>query len=71
MISFPDDLLARLDRRARERATTRSGLLQRLAERELDESEEERRQAIRALLAQAASHDGRGTEWIREDRSRL
>ncbi|HMI81121.1 MAG TPA: type II toxin-antitoxin system HicB family antitoxin [Solirubrobacterales bacterium] len=35
MISIPDDLLARLDGRARQIGETRSGFLQRLAEREL------------------------------------
>lgn len=36
MISIPDDLLARLDAQASAVGETRSGMLQRLAERELD-----------------------------------
>jgi len=36
MISIPDDLLGRLDARARANRETRSGFLQRLAERELE-----------------------------------
>lgn len=36
MISMPDDLLERLDSRAKELGETRSGLLQRLVERELE-----------------------------------
>ncbi len=35
MISMPDDLLEALDRRAAERGTTRSGLLQEFTRREL------------------------------------
>jgi hypothetical protein len=39
MISMPNDLLERLDLRARELGETRSGLLQRLAEQELEGEE--------------------------------
>jgi hypothetical protein len=35
MVSFPDDLLDRIDREAGERGTTRSGFLQEAARREL------------------------------------
>jgi HicB_like antitoxin of bacterial toxin-antitoxin system len=35
MVSFPDDLLERIDREADERGTTRSGFLQEAARREL------------------------------------
>jgi HicB_like antitoxin of bacterial toxin-antitoxin system len=35
MVSFPDDLLERIDREAGERGTTRSGFLQEAARREL------------------------------------
>jgi hypothetical protein len=35
MVSFPDDLLDRIDREADERGTTRSGFLQEAARREL------------------------------------
>ncbi len=50
MISIPDKLLERLDRRAKELGETRSGLLQRLAERELEAGEEQRRKEIGRLL---------------------
>ncbi len=49
MISIPDKLLARLDARAKEAGETRSGLLQRLAERELEAGELRRRKALNRL----------------------
>ncbi|HET9199142.1 MAG TPA: hypothetical protein VFN92_12930 [Solirubrobacterales bacterium] len=49
MISIPDKLLERLDSRAKMLNETRSGLLQRLAERELQASEEQRREEINRL----------------------
>lgn len=49
MISIPDKLLERLDLRAREAGESRSGLLQRLVEREVDTAEQGRRQAIERL----------------------
>jgi predicted DNA-binding protein len=49
MISIPDKLLERLDARAKAAGETRSGLLQRLAERELEATEERRRQAVERL----------------------
>lgn len=49
MISIPDKLLERLDARAKAAGETRSGLLQRLAEREVEAAEERRRQAIERL----------------------
>lgn len=69
MISIPDDLLGRLDAQARANQETRSGFLQRLAERELEISEAGRRQELRDLLDKAtAEMGGRGVEMIREDR---
>lgn len=50
MISIPDKLLERLDRRAKEAGETRSGFLQYLAERELEAGEERRRKEIGRLL---------------------
>jgi hypothetical protein len=50
MISIPDKLLERLDRRAKEVGETRSGFLQHLAERELEAGEERRRKEIGRLL---------------------
>ena len=49
MISIPDKLLERLDARAKAAGESRSGLLQRLAEREVEAAEERRRQAIERL----------------------
>ena len=50
MISIPDQLLERLDLRAKEEGETRSGFLQRLAERELEAGEQRRREEIGRLL---------------------
>ncbi len=52
MISIPDKLLGRLDRRAKQVGETRSGLLQRLAERELDDQERERRKVVKRLMGE-------------------
>jgi len=49
MISIPDKLLARLDARAREVGETRSGFLQRLAQREVDAGQERRRRELKRL----------------------
>jgi len=69
MISMSQDLLDRLDDLAAKRGTTRSGLLQELAERELDAAEENRRAEIRRLLELATgSYGGDATRLIREDR---
>jgi metal-responsive CopG/Arc/MetJ family transcriptional regulator len=50
MISIPDDLLKRLDARAKAVGGTRSGFLQRLVERELDEEERHRRDEVKRLM---------------------
>ncbi len=50
MISIPDDLLDRLDFRAKEVGESRSGLLQRLAERELEDQERGRRIEVKRLM---------------------
>jgi hypothetical protein len=70
MISFPEELLARLDGRAREIGETRSGLLQRLAERELAARSEREDEEIGQLLDSLnLDFGGRDvTELIREDR---
>jgi hypothetical protein len=49
MISIPDKLLERLDLRAKEVGESRSGFLQRLAEREVEAGEQRRRQEINRL----------------------
>ena len=69
MISFPDELLKRLDVLAKERGLTRSGLLQSLAERELDALEDVERAEMRRLLELATKPmGGDATKMIREDR---
>lgn len=70
MISIPDQLLERLDRRAREVGETRSGLLQRLAERELVERSGRVDQEVGQLLDTLnLDFGGRNiAQLIREDR---
>lgn len=52
MISIPDKLLERLDAQANAAGETRSGFLQRLAERELEAATARRRQEIDRLWGQ-------------------
>ncbi len=69
MISIPDNLLERLDAQARVNRETRSGFLQRLAERELQADLEDRRKEVARLLDLAtAPMGGEGAKLIREDR---
>ena len=69
MISISEDLLTRLDALARERKETRSGFLQRLAERELRSDTERRRKEVERLLDLATSPmGGDAAKLIREDR---
>ncbi|HET6997427.1 MAG TPA: type II toxin-antitoxin system HicB family antitoxin [Solirubrobacterales bacterium] len=68
MISIPDDLLGRLDARARANRETRSGFLQRLAERELKEQGENRRKQLEDLLGPPVHMGGDAAKLIREDR---
>jgi len=71
MISIPDKLLARLDARAKETSETRSGFLQRVAERELERAERHDREEIERLLDQIQPIDFGGVsaaQLIREDR---
>lgn len=68
MISMPDDLLDRLDAQARANRETRSGFLQRLAERELDSDEALRRKKIEDLLGPPVRLGGDAAKLIREDR---
>jgi predicted DNA-binding protein len=74
MISMSDDLLERLDAQARANRETRSGFLQRLAERELESAEDRRRIEVRRLLDElrAEFRDGEpridAARLIREDR---
>ena len=74
MISISDDLLERLDAQARANQETRSGFLQRLAERELESAAGSRRVEIRRLLdglrAEFGDDEPRidAAQLIREDR---
>jgi HicB_like antitoxin of bacterial toxin-antitoxin system len=68
MISLPDGLLDRLDARARAAGETRSGLLRRLAERELSEHSGNRRKQLEDLLGPAEHMGGEAAKLIREDR---
>lgn len=75
MISIPDKLLARLDARAKEVGETRSGFLQRLAEREVKAGEQRRRQELNSLWDQIRIEapvddpfEGDVVELIRHDR---
>jgi HicB-like antitoxin of HicAB toxin-antitoxin system len=69
MISMPDDLLERLDAQARANRETRSGFLQRLAERELGMEQAMRREELEELLDKAtAPMGGEAVKLIREDR---
>lgn len=69
MISISDALLARIDARAEAGGETRSGFLQRLAEQELGDAEENRRAEIKRLLDLATSpKGGEAARLIREDR---
>ena len=65
LISLPDDLLARLDARANERQTTRSGLLRVLAEQELAAGERRRGAEISALLSEPGRYGGGSASEIR------
>jgi metal-responsive CopG/Arc/MetJ family transcriptional regulator len=69
MISIPDEVLDRIDAHARQSRETRSGFLRRLAEREIDGSDAERRKHFEELLAAAtAPRGGESARLIREDR---
>lgn len=71
MISIPDKLLARLDARARETRESRSGFLQRLAERELELTGRRDREEIERMLNQIQPLDFGGVsaaQLVREDR---
>jgi hypothetical protein len=51
MISIPDALLERLDSRAKALGETRSGFLQRLAAREVEQDAQRRRNEVKRLMA--------------------
>jgi metal-responsive CopG/Arc/MetJ family transcriptional regulator len=70
MISIPDKLLERLDAHARKGGETRSGLLQRLAERELTVRDDREDEEI-GLMLDSLNLDLGGVDaaqLVREDR---
>jgi hypothetical protein len=71
MISIPDRLLERLDAQASANRETRSGFLQRLAEREVEAVEGQIRDQVGRLLDEIEPVDLGGVsaaQLIREDR---
>ncbi len=68
MISIPDNLLERLDARARANRETRSGLLRRLVEREISAENVTRRKEFEDLLGPPVDMGGDAAKLIREDR---
>jgi len=72
MVSIPDALLARIDEVARVRGTSRSGLLQAAAERELSRRSPEEMQAAIALAREAMRGAPKvdAVAAIREERDR-
>jgi hypothetical protein len=71
MISIPDKLLKRLDAHVEAAHETRSGFLQRVAERELERAERQDRDELDRLLNEITPIDLGGVsaaQLIREDR---
>ena len=70
MISIPDQLLERIDARARATRETRSGFLQRLAERDIEAADSRMRDDVRTLLdsIEIEIPGGDAARLIREDR---
>jgi len=71
MISIPDDLLERLDAHVAAARETRSGFLQRVAEREIEAADGQARSQVERLLDEIEPIDLGGVtaaQLIREDR---
>lgn len=68
LISMPDDLLDRIDEYAKRAAETRSGFLQRLAERELAVDDARRKTEFEALLGPQLPGGGDAARLIKEGR---
>jgi hypothetical protein len=68
LISMPDELLQRLDEAAGRRGETRSGFLQRVAEREIAEGNARVRKELEDLFEPLPPAGGESGRWIREDR---
>ena len=70
LVSIPDDLLAKIDRTARARGITRSGLIQRLAADHLPDDDRARHVRLARLLAEPLDRGGDAADAVRRDRSR-
>jgi metal-responsive CopG/Arc/MetJ family transcriptional regulator len=68
LISMPEDVLERLDERARAQGATRSGFLRDLVERDLEASGRARDREVKRLLARPGHHGGQATVALRESR---
>jgi metal-responsive CopG/Arc/MetJ family transcriptional regulator len=68
MVSLPDELLERIDRRARARHSTRSGFLRDLAERELATDAQRAQTEVETLLGDPVRLGGDAARLIRQDR---
>jgi len=69
MVSLPRELLDRFDRYAREQGTSRSGLLRRLAERELAADERLRAARVEELLGEPGRYGGDAAAEVRRLRA--
>jgi metal-responsive CopG/Arc/MetJ family transcriptional regulator len=69
MISLPPELVDRLDRYARERGTSRSGLLRELAERELARDNRSHLARVEELLGEPGRYGGRAAAEVRRMRA--
>jgi len=68
LISLPDDLLSRIDEYASRTQETRSGLLQRLAEREIAVDNARRKKEFEELLGPPLHLGGNTVQKIKEGR---
>jgi hypothetical protein len=68
LISLPDDLLSRIDEYASRTKETRSGLLQRLAEKEIVADNARRKKEFEELLGPPLHLGGNTVQKIKEDR---
>lgn len=68
LISFPDDLLSRIDECAKRSAETRSGFLQRLAESEIAVDNARRKKEFEVLLGPPLKGGGDAVRLIKEGR---
>jgi HicB_like antitoxin of bacterial toxin-antitoxin system len=66
LISIPDDLLSRIDEFAKRSAETRSGFLQRLAEREIAADNARRKKEFEELLGPPLRLGGNAAQKIKE-----